>query len=396
MKLRFIFRTIFLGINTVLFAQHQIHISPELVADSNFFSERSNYFTHEASYIGDFAGNLIGGRKRGAVYLGMANIKIGFETKNLGLWQGGEFFINGAATHGSTPSEKLFGDFQVASNIEAGNHTYLHELWYKHSFGDALLKIGLQDLNAEFVTSEYAGSFINSSFGIPSLIADNIPVPVFPLTALGISGRYEFTESIAFQAALFDGLPESFENNQFNIDWNLHGNDGLLVFTEFQYSTSINNLPGVFKAGYYYHSHLKENCAETDALQTVFDNNYGFYLIADQLIYSMNDNRGLGLFAQFAVSPGNVNMHNYYLGGGINYRGIFDNNGQDELGFAFANAGFNCDEMKNETTIEIFYKTAIAENFFLQPDIQYIINPVGTGKNLKNAIAAFIRFGIDF
>jgi len=396
MKRGLILWTILLGINITLFAQQQTHFNPVSVEDSNLISKVSNLFTQEASYIGDITGNIIGGKKTGAVYLGMANIKIGFETKNLGLWEGGEFFINGAATHGSTPSEKLFGDFQVASNIEAGNHTYLHELWYKHSFEHAHVKIGLQDLNAEFVTSEFAGSFINSSFGIPSLIADNIPVPIFPLTALGISSRYELNESIVFQAALFDGLPESFENNQFNVDWNLNGNDGLLVFTELQYSTNVNKLPGVFKAGYYYHSHLKETCAETGVLQTVFDNNYGFYLIADQLIYSANNNSGLGLFAQFALSPGNINMHNYYIGGGINYSGLFDNNGQNELGFAFANAGFNCEDMKNETTIEIFYKTTITENLFIQPDIQYIINPVGTGENLKNAIATFIRFGIDF
>jgi porin len=193
----------------IINAQQQ---SPFGEADSSFSINNIKIFTHEASYIGDVIGNVSGGKKTGALFLGMANIKIGFETKNLGLWKGGEFFLNGASTHGGTPSEKLLGDFQVASNIEAGNHTYLHELWYKHSFETFEIVIGLQDLNAEFVTSEYAGSFINSSFGIPSLIADNIPVPIFPLTALGIAGKFKISEDVAIQAAIFDGLPEDFES----------------------------------------------------------------------------------------------------------------------------------------------------------------------------------------
>ena len=359
-------------------------------------NRNEHLFTQEASYTGDLVGNLTGGKKTGAVYLGIANIKIGFETKNIGLWECGEFFINGAATHGSMPSEKLFGDFQVASNIEAGNHTYLHELWYKHTFENVQIKFGLQDLNSEFVTNEYAGSFINSSFGIPSLISDNIPVPIFPLTALGISGKYHINEDITVQAALFDGLPESFENNQYNLNWNVSDNDGVLVFTELQFSASINNLPGTFKTGYYHHSHLRESNEKTGISETIFDNNYGFYAVVDQTIFEANDNCGLGLFAQLAVSPGNINMHNYYLGGGIHYQGLFDDNGEDSFGLAFANAGFNRDEMKNETTIEMFYKTTVTENLFLQPDIQYIINPAGSESKLNNALAVFMRFGINF
>lgn len=351
---------------------------------------------HEATYTGEFAGNLKGGKKTGGVYLGMANIRIGFETNNLGLWEGGEFFLNGASTHGGTPSEKLIGDFQVASNIEAGNRTYLHELWYKHTYKNFQAIIGLQDLNAEFVTSEYAGNFINSSFGIPSLIADNIPVPIFPLTALGIAARYEVSESIAILGAVFDGLPEDPESNQYNLNWDLKSSDGVLVFSELQFSIEINNMPGTIKTGYYYHSHLKETCQETKLVETVFEKNYGFYAIADQTIIKSGEYDKVGIFAQFAISPTNINAHNYYLGGGINYKIGYDNSNNDLLGIAIAHAGFSHKDSRNETTIEMFYKTSITDNLSVQPDIQYIINPAGTENKLRNSVAAFLRFGINF
>jgi len=362
--------------------------------DSIYYSTKSNWLTQEASYVGDFASNLRGGKRTGSLYLGMANLNIGFETKNIGLWNGGEFFVNGAATHGGTPSEKLFGDFQVASNIEAGNHIYLHELWYKHAFGSFQLKLGLQDLNTEFVTSDNASLFINSSFGIPSLISSNIPIPIFPLTALGILGRYEIDENVVVRAAVFDGLPESFDYNQHNLNWKLRGEDGTVIFTELKYGITIQNLPGTLKAGYYYHSHLIETSAETGMPETVFKNNYGFYVLADQTIYKLNKNKQLGLFTQVAISPGRINIHDYYIGGGLNYKGIFKNN--DAAGIAFAYAHFNNEAINDETTLEMFYKISITENLFVQPDLQLIINPAGAEKNYTNALAALIRFGINF
>ncbi len=356
----------------------------------------STKLNKEASYIGDFVGNISGGNKRGTAYLGMANLKIGFETGNIGLWNNGEFFINGAGTHGATPSEKLFGDFQVASNIEAGNHIYIQELWYKHNFGSTQLTLGLQDLNAEFLANDYAAKFINSSFGIPSIIAENIPVPIFPLTALGVTGKFRLSDALEFKAALFDGLPEGFENNQYNLNWQLSSGNGVLMFSEFQLATNFYNMPGTIKAGTYFHTHLSEMNEETGLPETVFDRNYGFYIIADQTFWGKSDNSNVGFFVQMAVSPGTINLHNYYIGGGFSCSGISGNECENELGIAFAHAGLNNSNLKSETAIEIFYRTTLAENLFIQPDFQYIINPAGSGKNLDNALAAFIRFGINF
>jgi len=60
-------------------------------------------FRFEASYIGENLNNLSGGIKTGSTYLGMANIRLSFNTGSAGLWKGGEFFINSANTHGASP-----------------------------------------------------------------------------------------------------------------------------------------------------------------------------------------------------------------------------------------------------------------------------------------------------
>lgn len=351
----------------------------------------------EASYTGDICTNLAGGIKTGIKFLGMANLKMGFDTQHARLWKGGKFFVNGAVTHGQSPTEFLTGDFQTVSNIDAGDHIYIHELWYKQQFKSFEITFGLQDLNVEFASSDMGSMFINSSFGIPPVISDNIPAPIFPLTALGITTKIRITNNVLLSAAIYDGCPTSFEHNIYNTNWKLCTEDGSLILGQLDWSTELFRLPGAYKVGYYFHSGLNEKNAETGQTTEVFAKNYGVYFIADQTIWeNVNNNHSIGVFAQLALSPANINHHHYYIGGGINYCGISKKQPEDAVGIAFASAGFNNRYKENETTIEAYYKKQICENFFIQPDIQYVIHPAATDEILPNALVGLLRFNLNF
>lgn len=339
----------------------------------------------EASYVGDVVGNLRGGIKTGAKYLGLANMAMSVNTENAGWWRGGEFFVKGASTHGSSPTERLVGDFQTLSNIDGGNHTFLFELWYKQAIGNVELKFGLQDLNAEFANSDNGALFINSSFGIPSVIPDNVPAPVFPLTAVGLSLQWNVTEFLGWKGIVYGGQVYDFDDNEYNVRWNINPNDGVLAVTEFNITPECGSTC-VYKVGGYYF----DNGSDSDD-----DYNYGFYFIGDQTLWSGGSKR-LDLFAQAAVSPKNRNSHNYYLGGGLNLYGLFDKRGENCLGLAVAHAGFDDSEFRHETVIEACYKAAFLEHFYLQPDLQYIISPAGGETDARNAFAAILRFGVEF
>jgi len=360
-------------------------------------AQRKNSFHTEASYTGDICINMLGGINTGTKYLGMANLKLGFDTKMAGLWKGGQFFINGAVTHGKSPSEFLVGDFQAVSNIDAGDHIYIHELWYKHQFKRFEITLGLQDLNVEFAASDNGSMFINSSFGIPPVISDNIPAPIFPLTALGINSKIEITDNVSLSTAVYDGCPTAFEHNIYNTNWHLSNKDGTLILNELAWSMDFFQLPGTYKAGYYFHSGLTQSDPETGSATEVFDNNYGFYFIADQNVWEKSDSeQSIGVFAQLALSPTAINTHHYYFGGGLNYSGFSKKQPNNALGLAFASSGFDQKIKKNETTIEMYYKKQIRENLFFQPDIQYVINPAGTDEVLPNALVGLLRFNIAF
>ncbi|HET6559624.1 MAG TPA: carbohydrate porin, partial [Prolixibacteraceae bacterium] len=209
---------------------------------------RTSAIQLNAVYKGDFVYNMDGGIATGTTYLGLADLFIGFDTQKAGLWKGGEFLIHGANTHGGEPTSNLVGDFQGVSNIEAGNHTFLYELWYRQTIANFTATIGLQDLNVEFANSEVSALFLNSSFGVHSVIAGNISAPIFPVTKPGITLSAEVSEKLTLKSAIYKGCPVDFEYNPYNLNWNANYQQGLLWITEGQYSwTGLRNRSNVLK-----------------------------------------------------------------------------------------------------------------------------------------------------
>ena len=360
-------------------------------------STKNNPFTFEASYVGDAFYNFYGGIQKGATFLGMANIKIGFNTEDAGLWKGGELFVNAANTHGGDPSANYIGDYQVASNIEADELTYVHELWFKQSLGKSTIIIGLQDLCAEFISSEYAGLFLNSSCGVHSTVASNFSVPIFPLTAIGAQFHYNFSSKFTLKVAAFDGVPDDFSFNKYNLNWNLKKEDGYLLFNQLTYHNTNETKPGTYNLGFYYHNPYTITTQDEDGqiISEKYLKNYGIYLIIDQILYKNNSGKELAFFLQSSMSPKKINENWYFIGGGFHLTGMFSKRMDDVFGIASAHAGIN-NYLGNETTIELSYKAPFGDHFFIQPDFQYIINPAGTEKKLDNAFVGLLRMGFSF
>jgi Carbohydrate-selective porin len=359
----------------------------------NDSTKQASPFLFTASYVGENVFNLSGGIKTGYNYLGFANLNLTFDTEKAGLWIHGEFFINAANTHGKTPSENMFGDLQIASNIEAGNHTYLQELWYRHHLEKVELTVGLQDMNAEFVNTENGGLFLNSSFGIPPTFSLNLHAPIFPLTSLGITAKWQISDRFIWLNGVYDGTPTDFGKNPYNINWQFKKGDGILGVSELQYLSQNKQWPGTYKLGIFAHNHVIERTFSNlpDSLDT---NTWGLYGIIDQQIWQLN-NKKINGFLQIGYSPSEVSANDFYLGAGMNFTGFLCKTHDDELGIAIAHAHL-AHANESETAIELTWHKPLLRYFYLQPDIQYIIHPSGKSSGLKDVLAAFLRFGFEF
>jgi porin len=349
--------------------------------------------TLSGSYTADNLTNIRGGLKSGYNYLGVANIYLGFSTEKAGLWKNGEFYVHGASTHGGEPTANLVGDYQTASNIEAGDHTYLQQLWFKQKVKSFEFTLGLQDYNVDFANTETGANFINSSFGIMSSISGNFNVPIFPLTGLGLTTKWQATPNVEVKAAIFDGKINDFEENPYNIKWNLNRGEGYFGAGELVYSSAENARPGISaKLGFYYHNHFNsENIAHATGY------NWGTYLISDQVWYANEESgKQVSSFVQLGLSPEKANPTRLYYGAGIYTKGIFAFRETDEVGLAFAHACTGSSYGSGETSIELTYKLVLGDMLSVQPDLQYIINPSGTESKLDNALVGILRVSLAF
>lgn len=348
----------------------------------------------EVSYTGDASYNFTGGVHKGFSYMGMANMQVSHATGEKGIFRNIRSHVHAINTHSKTRLSDLTGDLQVASNIEAGDHTFLQELWVKKKFNKLEVTAGLQDMNVEFANLEYAGLFVNSSFGVLPVITANMCAPVFPLTTPGITFKYELLQNTTWLFALYDGCPEGLSGYRGNARWRYYKGDGLLAISELQFSAERNGLTSSYEAGIFSINNITEDLLNIEFTDSLRKENAGIYLHTDHMLYK-NGNNVVALFLQAGHSLTGASYVNKYLGAGLNYQGLFRKDGNDVLGLAIASAHLRHTQ-NTETAIELTYRSNITRHISVQPDIQYIINPSGTGTETPNALAGTLRFFIGF
>ncbi len=327
----------------------------------------------DATYTADVAGNVAGGIKKGGAYIGLAEMGVGVDFGQVGIWKGGQLRIAGQASHGDNPSSTLTGDFQVFDNNEAGTHIYLKEVWFAQRIDKLHVAAGIMDLNADYSVCEAAGNYINSSFGTHAVLMHNGQAPIYPLTGLGAHIRWEINKNFAWQAAVFDGEMTAFgEGNRHNLKHSLSRRGGYLAITEGNFQHQETRL----KVGGFYHSG---------------NQNWSIHLNGSQQVWQSED-RTLEIFSMLAFAPRQKDEVTCNLAGGINLNGVFARNRTDFLGLAASSIALHGHGW--ETAVELQYRCPLREHFYVAPDIQFIINPQGENRR-HSALVLMTRFGIS-
>ena len=97
-----------------------------------------------------------------------------------------------------------------------------------------------------------------------------------------------------------------------------------------------------------------------------------------------------------------MNQVGWYLGGGVTVSGLVPGREEDPVGLAVAIAGMSDDFRdlnpgfdSTETAIELTWLIAITEQFVIQPDVQYIINP-SSEPDIDDAVQVGFRSAYSF
>jgi porin len=343
----------------------------------------------EYLYTGEVFSNTQGGlRTRGATqYEGLLDLIITADFQEAGIPLPGRFFIHGQNTHGRGLTEDFVGDTQTLSNIDSfDNIMQVGEYWWQFSLLDDNLTflVGKQDVNNDFVVTEMATDFIQSSFGI----SPDVAVPTYPAQSFAAVVKAQLTEATEFKLGVWDGRPDGGS-------WGFSGSGVTLTVCEVKsrYEIGCDDRAGGWYLGTAYHSDdfLHPNRPMENR------GNYIVYFGAEQILWrectaDENGDQGLGVFGQYSWSPPHIDTQHQYIGSGIVYHGLLPLRDNDTIGAGVAHAIFSdAPGQSSETAIEWFYKAEVTPAIVLQPDVQYIVSPSGTE---RDALVVGLRFEV--
>lgn len=396
----------------------------------------------------EMLGNPTGGVRQGVIAEGLLMMGVGVDTgKAFGI-PGGIVNITALQIHGRGLSlNDLDNNLSTVSSIEALRGTLLFEAWYEQAFlgRRVFVRVGQLAADQEFMISQYAGLFLNHTFGWTDLVSADLPAggPAFPLATPGARVRVLPRDDLAVMLAVFNGNPagpgRGFPQYRDASGTDFHTSDGALVIGEVQYTINgedgAKGLPGTYKLGAWYNTEnfvdqrrdaSGRSLANPTGLAVVVGarrrGDWSFYGIADQLVWREpgTKDQGIGIFARAMGAPGDRNLVNFYADLGVTWKGAIPGRNADTAGLAFGIARISDTAAKldsdivfytgkpypiqrQESVLELTYQAQLAPWWQVQPDAQYVFDinggvpdPLNPRKRVGDAAVFGVRTNVTF
>ena len=333
--------------------------------------------------------------ERGGKGYSLYNLSVTVDTEKAGLWKGGSFYAlyqrkAGYGLTGLNGYNGAMGDWMGLDGWDYRQINQISEYWYQQKlFKEKVrLKVGKQDANCDFGFLNSGWDFMNLAFSINP----TVPMPTYPDQTFGFVAEINPNEKISLRNGIYNK-----DSAPFNI-------------SEIEFKPTIKKMPGRYSIGAWEMSD-RSGMSTTGGLDSTgnvyynnFNRNFGAYAQFEQMVYKEkkdddNDMQGLVVFGQFGMSPSNRNDMSRYMGGGLNYRGPIPKRDKDRAGIAVGSGNFASrlsdvtSQVGDETVVEAFYRAQITPWFYLQPDVQFIMNPSGC---YQNSVAFGLRSVITF
>lgn len=375
----------------------------------------------------ELMGNVSGGIHRGPAYEGLTVAVLQVNTQRAFGWYGGTFNVSMEQIHGRNLSADNLGALQTVSGIEADRSTRLWELWYDQTFLDQQkldIKIGQQSLDQEYMVSSNALTFVNTMFGWPMVPSADLPGggPAYPLSALGVRGKYWITTPLYVLGGIYSGSParnwsdDSQKSNKSGTSFVL--DRGYMAILEFQYvypglgamvsPDEGEALSRVYRIGGWYdsepfsdqywdNSHTPLASPDSNGNALAHRGAFSFYAVADQMLWRshVDANRSFNIFGRVMGSPQADRVPiDFSMNFGFTFVDPLPYRQDDTLGLAMgythvssALARYDKAVQKytgdyspaqgGETFLELTYQCQMTGWLQLQPDFQYLFNPSG-------------------
>jgi porin len=399
-----------------------VRVSPELAGFRARAADRG--ITFNTQYLSEIWCNPIGGMSSGTVYTGLLTFQGDVDLEKLLGWRGASFSTRWYWLSGRDLSAEHVGNIFSISNISGFETVRMNELWFQQKFLNDRLSIraGQMGADSEFYVSTHSVIFLNGALSWSPTLSTNISNggPVYPMGTPGVRLEITPVQWLSYRGAVFQGDPFAQDVNRHGFRWDINPSNGYFSIEElsfrFNQEPGSDGLPGTLTAGGWF------DTAPNPNLNSRQPWSYGVYFLADQMLYRVANpnafpardsknqqtiavsttNKGLGAFTHIALSPQNSSFINFYIDGGLTYKGLIPTRDNDIVGVAVGYGHLTSDPQNNqgrsnpgyEIVCETTYQIELASWLNLQPDIQYVIHPSGT--NIENALVLGARTTLSF
>ncbi|MFH1791646.1 MAG: carbohydrate porin [Candidatus Omnitrophota bacterium] len=383
-----------------------------------------------SNYTTDIGGNPVGGIKQTAKYSGFLNLGVVLDFETIAGLKGCSLTVTNYLASGRNLSAAI-GNFYGVQEIYAPGNYFFGELDLSLSLLDETLTIETGRLFAGdvFATSPlwqyYVSGGINNNL---NSMPTNIFFPSFDIAAWAARATYQPTEAWQFIAGIYNADTRVQKINNRGAYLSFAMDNGYLAIGQLTYkhhqSHGNEGLPGSATFGSYYQSSKVQDLTDSDKW---WHGNYGYYFIADQMIYrgdwpeyaadpedvnpghgrqpyfpqaatAANRPKDLTAWAGAYVAPQErTNSQVYQLVGGLLYQGLPPNRNRDVTAFCILMGKFS-DKLEGqdmEIVLELNHRFQISQWFYITPDIQYVINPNGQD-NIDDALVLGVEISVNF
>ena len=377
-----------------------------------------------STYTTDVLGDVSGGMKRGARYDSSMGWDVNFDLEKFVGLLDTQFHISGLWRAGQNLSKAVVGNDLVCSTIFGNEQFRFYSLYLEKNLLDKKLNIRFGRIAAgdDFATSPLYGIYVNNDIdGVPISIPINMFFSVYATATWGVRAKYSLNKDFYVFSGIYDGDSAVARNDMYGFDFSLRLKQGLAFAEELAYAPDKgigpDGLPGHYKAGIYYNGATCRDLysdingssfAVTNLDRKKHIGNYNVYLIADQMIYRKKGTTDQGLTPLICatIGPESINKFPFFLMGGLIYKGLVPGRNNDTTAVQMAYAKYSdkikesqqsvgANPQKYEMMFEFTHKVMITNWMYMQPDLQYIIQPGGAG-DIDDALVIGFQFGLTF
>ncbi len=388
--------------------------------------------TLDSYYVTNPAGNVSGGLGTGFSYVDNFYLGISLDLEKLLGWRGLMLAVSGINRDGGSVTEAHVGSQYDVQQVHGGQNIFFYNLTLEQAIwdGKVRLKIGRFGASDDFNTSPIYGLYMSNGIdgNIRNVLFDT-QFSAYPFATWAARLRIDPTPEVSLQLGVFQTWDDIFDRTHNGLDWSVRSNDGVMILAQLGWAGEIFKRPAPVAgdgkselkavrepkleglAGRYW---IGGSYSPWDGF-TQFGNSqktsgsYGFYAHADQMVWQeeVASSQGLTLFVASGYYPQeNISIIPWQINVGAFYTGLIPGRDNDKSIVGLIHGRFGddyADTIENdgssrpthETVVEIAHRIQFTKFAYVQPDIQFISRPGGTG-DIGDAVVVGAQVGITF